>query len=224
MIRFSRSFFALAALLMVCGAQGATIYNYVGYDYRDGIVNDTPPDGTYTHSMRVEGSFSVAAPLPEYLTPTDITADIVSYAFSDGRNTLTESNSYIRLANVVTDSAGDIQTWAIRFRTPNFPEEPFFDFSDLALSEQIITIFTTANNTGFDEDGGKIWECTSVALGECVDLGRDDARSRANPGVWGQNFVPTLPTQPLPGVPIPATAWLFLSALGGLGLIKRKRS
>ena len=110
---------ALALLLLPpSAAMAATTYFYTGNDYTL-IIDNTPPAGTtYTTSMSVTGSFTVASALAPNMALTDISSDVISYSFNDGVNTLTESNSsLVGALNVATDAGGDIIEWQITTET-----------------------------------------------------------------------------------------------------------
>ena len=84
----------LAGALPVCfyvdQARAVTVYTYTGNNFL-GIINNTPPDGTYTTSMNVTGSFTLQNALSANLPFSNIIADVLGFSFSDGRNTITNS-------------------------------------------------------------------------------------------------------------------------------------
>jgi len=64
----------LIAVLGVAGnASADTIYSYVGSAYDD-ILDLPRPAGTFDTSMRVAGTFALAAPLAPGMPLTDVTA------------------------------------------------------------------------------------------------------------------------------------------------------
>ena len=183
----------LIALLLAGGSLQAATYTYTGTLFTN-ITNVTPPTGTYTDAMSVTGQFSVAAPLAANLgMGTDITGQVTSFSFFDGRNTITEVNA--PLANfdytflVTTDGAGNISGSNITVSRPLTP---------LGVGGQAWTIFVgTGGSTGTIEE-------VLVTGPNGFDIGES-----ITPGTW------TL-------IPIPATVWLFGSALGLLGWVRRR--
>jgi uncharacterized delta-60 repeat protein len=97
---------------------GAATYHYTGA-YFDTIQNFHPPCGNtpcsaYTNAMRVTGEFTVASPLAPNLLNQDIAAQITSFSFTDGVQTLSSSDSY-RSATVSTDAQGNITSASLQF-------------------------------------------------------------------------------------------------------------
>ena len=183
----------IALLLSSAPVLATTTYVYTGTNF-DSIGDDTPPDGTYTTSMKVTGQFTVAEPLTG--APINFGDLILSYSFSDGRQTLTEANSEVGSAFVVPDENNVFEFWAIAFINRSFggPE---------TVGEEIRRVVTRTGSDG--EDVGSITiQCLALDCPE--DFGRF---SSPIPGTWSV-------------VPVPAAAWLFGSALGLLGWMKRK--
>jgi hypothetical protein len=196
MLRTSPIIFVIMIALLASGAQAATTYQYVGNNF-DTITDNDPPTGTYTTAMRVTGSFTVSAPLAT-MGLTDIRASVLSYSFSDGRGTYTESNSSIDEFDVAIDGSGQITNWQVLFDGPRGTN----------VGEQFPFFVGTENITmGVVEDSGFFGECTGAAAG--CDAVFDSAVIGALPGTWSV-------------VPLPAAVWLFGSALGLLGWMKRR--
>ena len=98
-------FIGIAALgLTTSPAKALVIYSYTGNNF-DTIDDFTPPAGSYDTSMSVSGSFTLAALLPSLFPVTDIRADVLSYSFSDGRQTLDDGNSTV--SNFIMSTASD---------------------------------------------------------------------------------------------------------------------
>ena len=104
----------LIAVLGVAGnASADTIYSYVGSTYED-IVDLPRPAGTFDTSMRVAGTFALAAPLAPGMPLTDVTALLESFSFSNGRHALSNLDPSITLIfSVGTNASGAIDTWVI---------------------------------------------------------------------------------------------------------------
>jgi hypothetical protein len=99
-----------------------TTYQYIGNNYQS-VSDDTPPEGTYTTSMSITGSFTVDEPLLP-ASFTDITPAVQTYSFFDGRDTLTETNSQIIDFGVAVDTSGLIHEWDIAIRTTSLSSQP----------------------------------------------------------------------------------------------------
>ena len=179
----------VACCLLASGAQAATIYQYAGNNF-DTITDNDPPAGTYTTSMNVSGSFTVGAPLG-MMGLADISASVLSWSFSDGRNTLTESNSTINLFDIAVGGSGQITAWTIDISEPlgsNVGDQRAIIVTNSSGDTGILSECTTQNNCGFNQ---------------AIDL----AAIESQPGSWTV-------------IPIPAAVWLFGSALGLLGWLK----
>ena len=101
-----------AAILFAGHASAIAIYSYNGNNF-DTLVGNILPIGSYTLSMSVSGSFSLASPLAPNLALQDISGSVLSYSFNDGRTTLTDINSSISDFRVATDNLGDFSEWVI---------------------------------------------------------------------------------------------------------------
>ena len=204
MRRCSQALLALAAIfLLASAAPAAAIYQYAGDNYTD-IFNDAPPAGTYTTSMSVTGSFTLASPLA--MGETDISGLVTSYVFNDGRSTLTEGNSQLAEGSTFfVDGVGDITTWSLKIWEINLAAGDWVP---------IITLYTT-----FDQ--ANIGVCGAVnASGECTYISEDEL---------DRGYVNYLARDPtttwnVTVAPIPASVWLFGSALGFLGWARRRRN
>lgn len=96
-------------LVATMGAQAAmadTTYTYTGKDF-------TSAGSPFSTSDFVSGSFTISAPLADDLSLDDIAGDLVSYSFSDGVDTLTQTNSSTAVFDVSTDTNGLITQWHI---------------------------------------------------------------------------------------------------------------
>jgi hypothetical protein len=194
----------LLGLLAFAGSGYAApvVYSYTGNTF-DSITDNNPPAGTYTTSMSVSGSFTIADStlFPAPNSPLiDISGDLVAWSFFDGINTLTEADSNIQI-RVSTDGAGAIDEWAIIINSNELVAP------DTSLA-QIYTVVTDAQQRDFGVN--RVCPFASCEAGDQVF---DSGVILNSPGAWQTTVVP-----------LPASAWLMLSALGMLiGVSRRKR-
>ncbi len=194
--------FGIAAFgLAPSPAGAAVVYSYIGNNFTT-FTDSTPvPAGTYDMTMQVTGSFTVMAPLLSLPSMTDISASVLSYSFSDGRQTLDNGNSTFGIFRMSSDAAGSPTAWQLdvisAFPVPSMVGD---------VSRRIITA-NEPPSTPFDL--GNIIECTSifVATGTCSSALGDDAIRRATPGTW--TVTPAV-------VPLPPAVLLFGSGLVAL--------
>jgi hypothetical protein len=193
----------VSCCLIVEHARAATAYTYTGNTFTAfGILDLTPPAGTYTTSMSLTGTFTLQNPLlPNLPLPgTDITADVLSFSFSDGRNTITKTNATFFSFIVTTDALANINLWAVFLRL----DDPTFGTVVGSQRREIIS--------NSSSDTGQIFEVINVAQGlSQIDRGLIER----TPGTWSS----------APVVPLPAALPLFVTGLGALGLLgwRRKR-
>lgn len=120
-------FVAGAALAVASLAASAATYSYTAPNYTV-FNNFTAPCsgglcGTFTPLMRVQGSFTTAAPLPPNLASTSITALVTSFSFDDGLTVYNSTDPQVRLVsiNVTTNATGsitDFTSFVDRWQTP----------------------------------------------------------------------------------------------------------
>src|SRR5664280_1104768 len=101
---------AFMSLLGFSPANADTIYTYTGYDF-------TTADAPYTTTDKVTGTIDLAVALVDDFGPGAISP--VSFSFSDGVQTLTNSNSAIAANVFETNSAGTIVQWAFEITENN---------------------------------------------------------------------------------------------------------
>jgi hypothetical protein len=112
-------------LVATMGAQAAvadTTYTYTGNDF-------TSAGSPFTTSDFVSGSFTTSAPLADGLPLEDISGDLVSYSFSDGVATLTQTNSAPAVFDVSTDTNGSIAEWHITLLDPPLDTKEIYTIS-----------------------------------------------------------------------------------------------
>jgi hypothetical protein len=211
------------AILLGTAQAHATTYTYTGNNFTT-ITDNTDPTGAYTTSMSVTGSFTVANPLPNFfsglITPT-------SFSFSDGRNTITNSNAGIAgtFFDVFTNGTGAVINWDISVTMPNT------NFvTGLGPTDQI----QTQNTVSFppplllpmvvQSDIGSIDDCTASVIDttsfttRCIQDSKDSGEVDGNPGTWAIGATAA-------ATPLPAALPLFATGIGALGLLgwRRKR-
>jgi len=159
---------------MLTATHAATTYRYTGNSYTSIPSDDDPPSGTYTTSMRVTGAFTVNQPLPT-MSLGDISGLIVSYAFNDGRNTLTESNSELQLSSVAVDVNGQVSQWQFIISQP-FPVPA-------SIGDPRRTILTQKIAGSNADESGSLEYCTVVQT-VCTSANLDWGRVFNDPGTW----------------------------------------
>jgi hypothetical protein len=149
--------------------------------------------------MEITGTVELAAPLGAN-NPFSPSEEPISFSFSDGINTLTESNttSGSVILKLQTDATGNINTWQI---------ELFTGWTTTSLGGTSAII----GSTSFGEDKGDMRECLNNG---CTIQDTDFGKISGSPGSWSTS-----------AVPVPAAVWLFGSGLLGLvGMARRKKA
>jgi hypothetical protein len=98
-----------AVLALGASAHAAT-YVYTGNDF-----NSFTEPSAYTTSDSVTGSITLASPLPDGVDTFNLvpSADIQSFSFSDGLQTLTNTNATGSSFAFETDASGNITFWQV---------------------------------------------------------------------------------------------------------------
>jgi hypothetical protein len=190
------------ALALSCAvveqARAVTVYTYTGNNFPSGGIEDvTPPNGAYTTSMSVTGSFTLQNPLSANLPLTDITADILSFSFSDGRHMFTNLNAGIPFLIIGTNPLGNIDAWDVRLvsGSGHFPD-------------------VGSQRWQIDSDSGSdVVQTRECIVTECAVEFIDSAIVRPG-GTWSVSTAET---------PLPAALPLFTGGLGVIGLLAHRR-
>lgn len=91
----------------------------VTYTYTGNFFTQANPP--FTTSDRITGMFTVALPLPPYLSNVDISPWLTSMRFQDGIQVRTARNSQICSFLVTTDGNGRLLKWSIYLREDQIP-------------------------------------------------------------------------------------------------------
>jgi hypothetical protein len=207
--QFARNLFAVVALgaatacLSAMPTQASTIYTYTGNFFDSTLIIDAnPPTGDYKPAMKVTGSFELLNPLGNGLIDVNILAspDLVGFSFSDGRNTITNTNAGTKVIFVTIGGSGNIIDWKIELTMGSMS----------ALGDQIGGI---SSYLAFD--AGYVAECTTFSF-FCTNQSDSAVRNLA-PGTWA------ISTGDTSVVPLPAALPLFATGLGLLAFVARRR-
>ena len=99
--------------LFVCSSSALAIpwnYTFIGGTF-DSITDNDPPAGTYLNTDRVEISLTTYDGMLPDATGVNVSTYIANYSFSDGRQTLTNSNSTFSGSSWMNISGGVINDW-----------------------------------------------------------------------------------------------------------------
>lgn len=227
------------ALAFSTQAYASTIYTYSGNQFNEfkddyGNIGGSVP-GSYDTSMSVTGFFELTSSLVFNQLLTDLSSLVIDYEFTDGRNVLNTSNSFIEKFTFTTDSSG-IVDWDLSILQNGF--------NDLVNNETTSRIITRtvlpygSYGTDIFENGTTFTCLVESCIGVNSNLGVwDEGRIISNAGSWSASadyltsdplptnpayYYPGIPVTP-PPVPIPSAVWLFGSGLIGLiGVARRK--
>jgi hypothetical protein len=188
----------LALISLAAGPAKAQTYSYQGKDF-DTVV------APYTTAMSISGSFQLPLPLVPNLPPTDASASVLSFSFTDGVETRTEADSVICAFELATGPDGRITQWRIALRE-----------TGIAVGDPQHTIGTSRHPFTANDQGDHI-----LATGvDCVDteIPFDYGYRENNPGTWTSDVaaVPTLPA-------VSAMLLAGLLALLGIAALRRRK-
>ena len=151
------------------------VYYYTGNNYND--IYTTP--SIYDTSMSINGSFTVDSKLIS--VNGDISAQVISYGFSDGVNIYSDTDPEGSAQFLVnTDSAGNITNWNI-------------DISDVDSQSPTVVPGDIISRimSSYNDDVIDIYQCDFIVVG-CIFSQIDGASIYNNPGSWS-DAPPTTP-------------------------------
>jgi hypothetical protein len=205
--------FLLLAAVSVPGLSAAVTYTYAGANYSHFIPFTSCTIGTcanFTTSMNVQGSFTTSVPLAANLTFQDISAQLLSYSFTDGLDTFTNTdpNTRIWFFTVSTDGVGRISYYAVTiqvWKSGTSPHQPSDRISFLAFT----------SNQGGNSDVAHNIPCISISAADtpdtCVQFSNDAATSNAAE-IGNLAFIVGPPGVD-PPAPVPALSVLAMAVL-----------
>jgi hypothetical protein len=193
-MRICRVALTACLTLLSVPALADTTYTYTGNDFfSDGIL------GPYTTSDSVTGSFTVASPLPDNDPFPDV--KFLSFSFTDGVQTITNSNAYFPEIRIATDSSGNITSWLIHLISID-------NINDFIQTEAFVDQF---HNINVDDEGEDPIPSTLDPPGSGYNSG--------DPGTWTSNIA----TQPPSLIPEPSTLTMLGTGMLGLAGLARRR-
>ncbi len=187
-----------AAFILTMPLMAETIYTYTGNDF-------TTVTGTgLTTSDSVTGSFALASPLGINLNGGNLAASALSFSFTDGPDTITNSTPGVNACNcsptidIWTDGSGNIINWDVGLTVGNLGSET------ILTQDYFAGIFT---GTVIRDSGN-------------LDSSGDNTAENLNDaGTWT--------TSNASAVPEPGSLWLLgagLAALTGAIRLKSRRA
>jgi hypothetical protein len=131
------------------------------------------------------------------------------FAFNNGVESVTDAMTFrASFFSVTTDGSGDLTAWVIFNEQSAFNEG---DFIGIDLANDLNIILNIFDATGYCAEDNVTGFCSGVPGADASAL---QASVFDSPGTWTKSTV----------VPVPAAVWLFGSALGLLGWMRRRKA
>jgi hypothetical protein len=194
----------IVPFFFVSDAKADVIYTYTGNTYGSMLPADPAfaptVTGAYSLDDRISGFlvFAEELALPELHHET-ANAIPLAYEFSDGVQTLTESNSYIYFSFGGFSLLGDYGSWAVDIWTD--PVDGFVN--------RIQTIVTYRGS-------GDSWE-TAQYMGSYARVDPNPNPGAGNPGTWTVTTTTAVSTEGATVQDVPEPSTLLLVSTGALG-------
>lgn len=210
-----RAVLALALVLASLPVRANVFYAYTGNPYTT-FQDLALPAGAFDNTMRVSGIFELAAPIAANTPLTDFSSNVVSFSFSNGRNTLTQADPRLTTFFFLqTDASGRIDIWDIVVQQ-SIPTS--FIGSDVSISSQNDTLGALGLSGVTDRGQLVVCEPSNIPRGLCISLA-DIASVDNLPGTWSSPAV----EPPITAVAEPETTALMALGLGWIALAGRRR-
>jgi len=185
------------------------IYTYTGNDYSAAFTNSP-----YTTSESVSGSFDLSSALADNLNSfTNEKADLLSFSFSDGQQTITNNTAGVDVESFEfkTNASGQITNWEVEFTVGNSG----YDFiqtecvNNLGASSCVQTGLDRGSLSHGEIGNGGTCGISPSCHGEVITA--LNAGGSGEGGLWTASVVPE-----------PATWGLLLLGFGAIGFTLRR--
>ncbi len=184
-------------------ATDPTVYTYTGDPY-------TSASSPYVLGGNLQGTLTLARPLPAFLPLTDISPAIAAVSFSDDIETRTLADSFLCSFKVATDGLGQITQWQVVLR--RFPYSPG-DPQHAVDSSGQVGIFGGIDYVGTGP----------AAVNPCGGVALDPFASNGSPGVWTSDHRVSILAVPALGPVGLGVLSVLLAALGTARMAHRRR-
>jgi len=207
--RASKFVLVLALACWGAIAHASIILHYQGNTFTDtDLFGPTTPTDLYTTSDSAIGWIELSSVLAANLDFAIVTP--LSFSFTDGVNTIDDSNVTLSLFTFETNASGVIVGWGINLRRSFESSGTWFDQQIVTASGALNPVTTQTIDFGVDILCGP----GSSSVGCVIDgdpYYSQDGLVRDAPGAWSYQ------------VPAPATLALFGIGAAGLGALRRRK-
>lgn len=207
----------LMALLTLSSQASALVrYSYTGKPFT--LFEDVARvPGAYDSSMSLRGFFELDEAIAADTALGDITADVLSFSFSDGRNTLTQADILVTpIFAVRTDAAGRIDRWSIFISQ---------DLTLTAFGDRGILLSTQNDPEGamfsaIQQDQAQLYRCSEFDPPGICHTVADTATVLDTPGSWVLERPTVEVAEPPADLAVMASILGWIAAVG----VRRRRS